>query len=84
MQTKLMYMDNVKCTYPTLTICHWLRLGLALGLTAFTLGPPSFFDTNMLVWATQKSRVGGFAVEYRVIWGHFLVLTHIFNLSFVY
>ena len=61
------YMPNANQTlaYPTQTIFYLLTLGVALsapgftlGAWGFTLGPRRLLDTNMLVSATQKSRIG--------------------------
>ena len=36
-------------------------IGVALAKLVAALGPQRFLDTNMLISATQKSRVGGMA-----------------------
>ena len=59
--------NNMKSTCPTQTqpphtqhvIFHWLMLRRAFGLPGFVLGPPGFYDTNMLGLAMGKSRIGG-------------------------
>ena len=81
---------NMKSTWPTQTqlfrtqvtlgiisscwAIFWLALGIIGPRWGVALGPQEFLDTNMLVFPTQNSRVGGLdqykgvcvVVEYRV------------------
>ena len=61
--THEMYMAKVNPNSrgPNATYIPPSRVGLTLGPLGFAFGPLGFLDTNMLVSATQKSRVGGTA-----------------------
>ena len=54
---------------PNATYVPPARVGLALGQWGIALGPRGFSDTNMLVFATQKSRIWGITQRKDPTWG---------------